>query len=75
MARSADALTVGEVVRFVEGSQAGNDRRLRKANLPFIELWQQVDRAISGVLDKTTFGDILRSWTEKQNKYVLNWEI
>jgi hypothetical protein len=38
-------------------------------------MWQQVDRAISGVLDKTTFGDILRSWTEKQNKYVLNWEI
>jgi Rrf2 family transcriptional regulator, cysteine metabolism repressor len=75
LARSADALTVGEVVRFVEGSQAGNDRPLRKANLPFIEMWQQVDRAISSVLDKTTFGDILRSWTEKQNKYVLNWEI
>lgn len=75
LARSADALTVGEVVRFVEGSQAANDRPLRKANLPFIEMWQQVDRAISGVLDKTTFGDILRSWTEKQNKYVLNWEI
>ena len=75
LARSADALTVGEVVRFVEGSQAANDRPTRKANLPFLEMWQQVDRAISGVLDKTTFGDVLRSWTEKQNKYVLNWEI
>jgi hypothetical protein len=30
---------------------------------------------VSGVVDKTTFADILRNWREKQNRYVLNWEI
>ncbi|MEI9973137.1 MAG: Rrf2 family transcriptional regulator [Ignavibacteriota bacterium] len=35
----------------------------------------QVDAAISGIIDKTTFADLLRSWTDKQNRFVLNWEI
>jgi hypothetical protein len=38
-------------------------------------MWGQVDQAISGVIDKTTFADLLRCWQEKQNKYVHNWEI
>jgi len=38
-------------------------------------MWRQVDDAVSGILDKTTFGDITRGWAEKRNRYVLNWEI
>ena len=38
-------------------------------------MWQQVDQAVSDVIDKTTFADLLRAWAEKQNKFVLNWEI
>ena len=38
-------------------------------------MWQQVDRAVSDIIDHTTFADLLRAWTEKQNKFVLNWEI
>src|SRR5690349_6692325 len=75
LARPAASLTVGEVVRFVDGSGQSRDRSRRKADTPFTEVWQQVDGAVSGVLDQTTFGDLLRRWTEKQNKYVLNWEI
>ena len=26
-------------------------------------------------VDQTTFADLLRAWKEKQEKYVLNWEI
>ena len=75
LARPAASLTVGEVLRFIEGSNAARGRSRRKAETPFSDVWQQVDRAISGILDQTTFADLLRLWTEKQHKYVLNWEI
>ena len=75
LARSADSLTVGEVLRFVEGSQPGKGSVRRKPAAPFTEMWQQVDRAVSGILDKTSFGEVLRAWAEKQTKYVMNWEI
>src|SRR5215467_11908212 len=72
LARTPDTITVGEVLRFVEGPQQGKGRG-KKADSPFHEMWQQVDRAISGVIDKATFADLLRTWNEKQNRYVLNW--
>ena len=76
LARAAESLTVGEVLRYVEGPQQGKTRDRRKgAATPFSDMWEQVDLAISGVIDKTTFADLLRAWQEKQNKYVLNWEI
>jgi Rrf2 family protein len=73
LARSADSLTVGEVLRFVEGSNKGRARR--KGDTPFTDMWQQVDQAVSGVIDRTTFADLLRGWREKQSRFVLNWEI
>jgi Rrf2 family protein len=76
LARPAESLTVGEVLRYVEGPQQGKSRDRRKGSAtPFSDMWEQVDQAISGVIDKTTFADLLRTWEEKQNKYVLNWEI
>src|SRR6266478_1200321 len=76
LARPAESLTVGEVLRFVEGPQQGKNRSRRKgAATPFSEMWEQVDQAVSSVIDKTTFADLLHAWQEKQNKYVLNWEI
>ena len=75
LARSAESLTVGEVIRFVEGPQPGRSRPRHKNETAFSELWKRVDRAVSGVIDKTTFADLLREWNEKQSRYVLNWEI
>lgn len=75
LARPADSITVGEVVRFVEGPQQGKGRHGKKTDSAFGDMWQRVDQAVSEVIDKTTFADLLRSWSEKQNKYVLNWEI
>lgn len=75
LARPADSITVGEVVRFVEGAPSDRARSRRRGETPFSDMWQQVDHAVSGILDKTSFGDVLRAWTEKQSKYVLNWEI
>ncbi len=75
LARPADSLSVAEVVHFIEGSQPGKLRLRRKPDTPFSEMWGQVDRAVAEILDNTTFADILRNWADKQNKYVLNWEI
>jgi Rrf2 family transcriptional regulator, cysteine metabolism repressor len=75
LARTPDAITVGEVLRFVEGPQQSKSRSTKKTDSAFGDMWQQVDRAISAVIDKTTFADLLRAWNEKQNRYVMNWEI
>ena len=75
LARRSEAITVGEVLRFVEGPQQGKSRPRRHTDTPFNDMWKQVDQSISGIVDKTTFADLLRGWGEKQNKYVLNWEI
>ena len=74
LARSAEAITVGEVLRFVEGPH-GKSRQRRKTETPFTDMWQRVDGAVSDIVDHTTFADLLRSWAQKQNKFVLNWEI
>jgi len=75
LARPPESLTVGEVLRSIEGTAPGRGRSRRKTETPFTDMWRQVDGAVSEIIDKTTFAGLLRGWTEKQNKYVLNWEI
>jgi Rrf2 family protein len=74
LSRAADALTVGEVIRFIEGSQNRSKGR-RKPDCPFTSMWDRVDKSVSAIVDQTTFADLHREWMEKQNKFVLNWEI
>src|SRR6476620_1440862 len=63
LARPAASLNVGEVLRYVEGPQQGKSRDRRKGSAtPFSDMWEQVDQAISGVIDKTTFADLLHAW-------------
>jgi len=75
LARPADTLTVGEVLRFVEGAQQGKNRTRHQAATPFSDMWLEVDQAVSGIIDKTSFADLVRRWQDKQNKFVLTWEI
>ena len=75
LARAADAITVGEVLRFIEGPAQGKGRQRRKVETPFTAMWNEVDQSISRILDHTTFADLLRDWSEKQNRFILNWEI
>src|ERR1700678_2492312 len=65
LARPAASITVGGVLRFMEGPQQGKHRPRRKGDTPFTDMWQQVDQAISGILDKTSFADLLHGWTDK----------
>jgi DNA-binding IscR family transcriptional regulator len=66
---------VGEVLRSVEGSHQSKNRPRRKTETPFSDMWQLVDLAVSEIIDKTSFADLARDWADKQNKFVLNWEI
>src|SRR3954451_4434742 len=60
LARAADTLTIGEVLRHVDGASQAKGRDRRKGETPFTPMWNQVEEAVSGVIDKTTFADILR---------------
>ena len=75
LARAPEAITVGEVLRFVEGPGNGKGRPRRKIETPFTSVWDRVDRSVSEILDKTTCADLIRAWAESRNKFVHNWEI
>ncbi len=72
LARSPDAITVGEVLRFVDGGKTG---KATHREHPFFDLWRRVDQAVSDVVDHTTFAELARAWRESQTQYVPNWEI
>jgi Rrf2 family cysteine metabolism transcriptional repressor len=74
LARSPESISIGEVLRYIEGPQ-NRGRQRRKAETPFTAVWREVDHAVSDIIDRKTFADLLQAWTEKQNKFVLNWEI
>ena len=72
LARPADSITIGEVLRALENVR-GNPRP--KSSDPFFDVWNRVDSAVSDVLDQTTFGELARKWHEKHMHYVPNWDI
>jgi Rrf2 family cysteine metabolism transcriptional repressor len=75
LARPADAIKVGEVLRFVEGARNEKSRVRRQAESPFADMWQRVNGSVSDVLDQTSFADLKRAWKEKRARFVPNWEI
>src|SRR5438067_4588650 len=70
LARRADSISVGDVLRFVEGRQEERARLRKQANSPFADLWERADRAIDSVLDSTTFAHLVREWKEKHSRFV-----
>ena len=75
LARAPDAITVGQVVRYVEGAKRAAPARKPSGADPFAETWRRVDQAVSDVIDQTTFADLVRNWRDQQATYVPNWEI
>ncbi len=75
LSRSPDAITVGDVLRFVKGARAGRHNKKLGGEDPFAALWSQADAQISATIDKTTFGKLAQDWQEQQSKNVPNWEI
>jgi Rrf2 family protein len=75
LARRAESITVGDVLHFVEGRQEERARMRKQTDSPFSDLWARADLAIDGVLNTTTFAQLVREWTEKHSRFVPNWEI
>src|SRR5215475_11064082 len=73
LARPADTLTVGEVLRFVEGRGDERNRKKGQPDTPLSDLWDRVDRAVSDILDSTTFAHLARHWEEQHSRFVPNW--
>ncbi|MEQ1947914.1 MAG: Rrf2 family transcriptional regulator [Bryobacteraceae bacterium] len=71
LARPADQITIGEVLRFAEDTK----KPRKSASGPFHDVWKRVDEAVSSILDKTTFAELARQWQQSQSKFVANWEI
>jgi Rrf2 family protein len=74
LARPAEKITVGEVLRYMEGGRSPKPSP-KSAGSPFAPLWSEVDRAVSGILDRNNFADLARTWSERQGRYVPNWDI
>ncbi len=72
LARPADSMTVGEVVRAVEGGRGTNTA---EEPGPIEFLWSEVDAAIAAVIDRKTIAELAREWRERQAHFVPNWEI
>ena len=77
LARSPESITIGEVVRLMDGPLAPTPCASKTAHMPcpsyrcpseddcvLRDLWVEVRDAISAVVDGTTFGDLL----ERQDK-------
>jgi Rrf2 family protein len=75
LAKRAEAITVGDVLHFVEGRQEERSRLRKQADSPFSDLWTRADAAIDSVLHSTTFAHLVREWTDKHSRFVPNWEI
>ena len=76
LARRAETLTVGEVLRSRgKGRAFAPVAGKAQGGYALHDLMERVDRAVSGVVDKTTFLDLRREWEEQQTRYTPSWDI
>jgi len=64
LARQANEITVGEVIRLFQGRldrsvRADDTARDRMGDIAFSQLWRRTEAAISAVYDQATFQDLL----------------
>lgn len=83
LSRAPDSLTVGEVMRFVDGpiapvdcvSQSRPKECEFHGDCHFFGFWGRVRQAMSDVVDKTTFADLIKETQERRKGYVGDWII
>jgi Rrf2 family protein len=83
LARSAEDLTIGAVMRFVDGpiapvdcvSQSRHKECEFHGECHFFGFWGRVRQSMSDVVDKTTFADLVRESLKRSKGYVGEWTI
>jgi Rrf2 family protein len=83
LARDPESLTLGELIRFFDGPIAPVDCVSRSqpracdypGKCPFLGFWGRVRDAIAGVIDQTTFADLIRENSSDLPVYVGDWTI
>lgn len=83
LAKPADQITVGAVMRYVDGpiapvdcvSQSRPKECEFQGECDFFGFWGRVRQAISDVVDRTTFADLIRENKERKRGYVGDWII
>ncbi|HYO82640.1 MAG TPA: Rrf2 family transcriptional regulator [Bryobacteraceae bacterium] len=75
LARPADSITVGQVIRYTESRKPGRAATRHDPGSPFCDMWREVEHAVSHVVDTTSFGDLTRRWREREGSYVPTWDI
>src|SRR6266849_3907044 len=69
LARPAEQITIGQVLRFLEGGK----RAKRTVPDAFTDMWKRVDGAVDAIIDTMTFAELVRRWKESQTRHVPNW--
>lgn len=78
LARPADSIMVGDILRHIDGPTTAARRTEQgegSGDSPFPEFWEKVERALSSVIDRTSFADLVMRWKENRARKVVNWEI
>ena len=83
LARDAGELTVGEIIRFVEGplgpvicvTDPTEEACPLRGECAFLPMWQEAKDAVSKVYDNTTFTDLLHVEQQQRSRYVPGYSI
>ena len=71
LSKPAEQITVGDVLSYMEDAK----KNKRAAGSPFAGMWKRVDGAVSAIVDRTSFAELVRQWKQSQSRYVANWDI
>jgi len=74
LARPSESISVGEVLRFLDGARSKRSADVPKFD-PFGEVWRRVDESVADILDNTSFAALVREWRERKRTYVPDWQI
>jgi len=83
LARSAEELTVGDIMQAVQGpisvtgenGQESGSRADFFGSYAFEQLWGRVDDAISQICGRTTFAELVKSELARKSAFVPNYTI
>ena len=81
--RSPEGLTVGEIIRFVEGpigpvgclADKTTDREScpLRGDCVFLDMWDQVRQAVEGVYDSTSLQDLVNRDRSRREDYIASY--